>query len=101
MITKEKLQKYIDEYNRTHEGKCIPTWEEKSFYVEIYNDKGHIGHYYFRKFRTKQQAEQYIEERPWEGTLTGRTIAKIVSYDYLIRNKFEIPQKYYTIYKEK
>ena len=99
MITKEQLQKYINEYNKTHEGKCIANWEESSYYVLLANDtEYHYTVYYIRKFRTLHKAQDYIKNKPWEDYLGGYTTAKIISYDEIVKNYSVslIPEKYYT-----
>ena len=100
-MTRKQLEKYIEEYNNTNEGKCIPTWEESAYYVLVVDHiyypakeintitDSHAGiatNYYtndIRKFRTKDEAEQYIEENKDE-----YYSVKLVTYDYIKKEGF-------------
>ena len=107
-MTRKQLEKYIEEYNRTNEGKCIPTWEESVYYVLVVDHifypaketntitNSHINistNYYtndIRKFKTKEEAEQYIKDNKDE-----HYSVKLVDYDSIKKEGFLIPEKFY------
>jgi len=106
-MTKQQLVKYIEEYNSTHIEKCTPVWEDSVYYVLLtervfiprkkYSDfDTTYTTYYIRKFHTREEMEQYLEEEPWNDYINAT--AKEVTYDYIVKESFSslIPDKYYS-----
>lgn len=103
-MTKEKLQQYIREYNKEHEEKCMAVFEGAVYvlltehvYFPAKTYDGIATNYYnyrVRKFHTIDEAQQYIENEPWQEYFNAT--ARVVSNDYLEEEGFRKPKNYYT-----